>query len=83
LKKGEPEGLQPIGRTTRETAGIEAEMPRLGPDINEEIVQPIAGMEGIVFSLSKGCYPGQEVVARRITTVPSNAGWWISDRGNR
>ena len=42
-------------------------MPRLGPDINERIVPPEANLEGIAFSLSKGCYPGQEVVARRDT----------------
>ena len=67
LKTGEPEGLKPIGRITRETARIEAGLPRLGPDINDRIVPPEANLEGIAFSLSKGCYPGQEVVARMDT----------------
>jgi aminomethyltransferase len=67
LKTGEPEGLKPVGRTTRETARIEAGLPRLGPDINDRIVPPEANLEGIAFSLSKGCYPGQEVVARMDT----------------
>ena len=67
LKTGEPVGLKPIGKATRETARIEAGLPRLGPDINERIVPPEANLEGIAFSLSKGCYPGQEVVARMDT----------------
>jgi folate-binding protein YgfZ len=67
LKKGEPAGLKPIGKATLETARIEAGLSRLGPDINERIVPPEANLEGIAFSLSKGCYPGQEVVARMDT----------------
>jgi len=67
LKIGGPLGLQPIGKATLETARIEAGLPRLGPDINDRIVPPEANLEGIAFSLSKGCYPGQEVVARMDT----------------
>jgi len=67
LKTGEPVGLKPIGKATLETARIEAGLPRLGPDINDRIVPPEANLEGIAFSLSKGCYPGQEVVARMDT----------------
>ena len=67
LKTGEPKILKPIGKATLETARIEAGLPRLGPDINDQIVPPEANLEGIAFSLSKGCYPGQEVVARMDT----------------
>jgi len=67
LKIGEPVGLKPIGKATLETARIEAGLPRLGPDINDRIVPPEANLEGIAFSLTKGCYPGQEVVARMDT----------------
>jgi len=67
LKTGDPLGLKPIGKATLETVRIEAGLPRLGPDINERIVPPEANLEGIAFSLSKGCYPGQEVVARMDT----------------
>ncbi|MDH5430072.1 MAG: aminomethyl transferase family protein, partial [Nitrospirota bacterium] len=63
LKIGEPEGLKPLGKSTRETIRIEAGLSRLGPDINDRVVPPEANLEGIAFSLSKGCYPGQEVVA--------------------
>ncbi len=67
MKAGEPEGIKPIGRATLETTRIEAGFTRLGPDINDRIVPPEANLEGIAFSLSKGCYPGQEVVARMDT----------------
>ena len=67
LKTGDPLGLKPIGKATLETVRIEAGLPRLGPDINERIVPPEANLEGIALSLSKGCYPGQEVVARMET----------------
>lgn len=67
LKIGKEAGLHPVGRETLETARIERGLPRLGPDLNEKIVPPEANLEGIAFSLSKGCYPGQEVVARMDT----------------
>ena len=57
LKTGGPEGIKPIGKSTRETARIEAGLPRLGPDINDRIVPPEANLEGIAFSLSKGVLP--------------------------
>ncbi|MCA9464005.1 MAG: aminomethyltransferase family protein [Nitrospira sp.] len=56
-----------LGHRTLETLRIEAGLARLGPDVNEQIVPPEANMEGKTFSLSKGCYPGQEVVARMDT----------------
>ena len=46
---------------------MEAGLPQAGPDLNEEVVPPEANLEGKAFSLSKGCYPGQEVVARMDT----------------
>ncbi len=67
LQEGKPLGLRPVGHTALETARIEAGLPRLGPELNDRIVPPEANLEGIAFSLSKGCYPGQEVVARMDT----------------
>lgn len=64
---GQPLGLKPFGTQTREVLRLEAGLPRAGSDLNEEIVPPEANLEGIAFSLSKGCYPGQEVVARMDT----------------
>jgi glycine cleavage system T protein len=60
-------GITPIGYHARETLRLEAGIPKAGPDLNEEIVPPEANLEEKAFSLSKGCYPGQEVVARMDT----------------
>jgi aminomethyltransferase len=64
---GRPMGLKPFGIEAREMLRVEAGLPKAGPDLNEEIVPPEANLEGKAFSLSKGCYPGQEVVARMDT----------------
>jgi aminomethyltransferase len=64
---GQAHGLRPFGNQAREALRMEAGLPQAGPDLNEEIVPPEANLEGKAFSLSKGCYPGQEVVARMDT----------------
>lgn len=64
---GQAVGLRAFGTEARESLRIEAGIPKLGPDLNERIVPPEANLEGKAFSLSKGCYPGQEVVARMDT----------------
>lgn len=67
LAAGAPFGITAVGAQARELLRIEAGFPKAGPDLNEEIVPPEANLEGKAFSLSKGCYPGQEVVARMDT----------------
>lgn len=67
MEAGAPHGIKPVGSQAREALRIEAGIPTAGPDLNEEIVPPEANLEGKAFSLSKGCYPGQEVVARMDT----------------
>lgn len=67
MEAGAAFGIKPVGTQAREALRIEAGIPKAGPDLNEEIVPPEAGLEGKAFSLSKGCYPGQEVVARMDT----------------
>ena len=64
---GQPLGLRAIGSAALESLRIEAGIPKTGPDLNEGIVPPEANLEGKAFSLTKGCYPGQEVVARMDT----------------
>ena len=64
---GESMGLKPFGAQALETLRMEAGIPKAGPDLNENIVPPEANLEGKAFSLTKGCYPGQEVVARMDT----------------
>src|SRR5262249_36990097 len=51
----------------KEALRMEAGLPKAGADLNEEIVPPEANLEEKAFSLTKGCYPGQEVVARMDT----------------
>ena len=60
-------GLKPFGTQALEILRVEAGIPKMGQDLNEDIVPPEANLEGKSFSLSKGCYPGQEVVARMDT----------------
>ncbi|HLZ34730.1 MAG TPA: aminomethyltransferase family protein [Nitrospira sp.] len=67
MEAGAAHGIKPLGSQAREALRIEAGIPKAGPDLNEEIVPPEANLEGKAFSLSKGCYPGQEVVARMDT----------------
>lgn len=67
LQAGAKFGIKVIGSQAREALRMEAGLPKAGPDLNEEIVPPEANLEGKAFSLSKGCYPGQEVVARMDT----------------
>src|SRR3982751_1979175 len=64
---GRPLGLKPFGTEAREMLRLEAGLPQVGTELTEEIVPPEANLEGKAFSLSKGCYPGQEVVARMDT----------------
>ena len=67
LEAGAPYGITLFGSQAREALRIEAGIPKAGPELNEEIVPPEANLEGKAFSLTKGCYPGQEVVARMDT----------------
>ena len=67
LQAGAKFGIRAIGTQVREALRMEAGLPKAGSDLNEEIVPPEANLEGKAFSLYKGCYPGQEVVARMDT----------------
>ena len=67
METGAPNGIKPVGSQAREALRLEAGIPKAGTELNEEIVPPEANLEGKAFSLTKGCYPGQEVVARMDT----------------
>jgi len=43
---------------------IEARVPRWGRELDERVLPAEAGLEATHISFSKGCYPGQEPVAR-------------------
>ena len=67
MEAGAKFGIKAIGNQAREALRMEAGIPKAGPELNEEIVPPEANLEEKAFSLTKGCYPGQEVVARMDT----------------
>ncbi|MDF0673455.1 MAG: aminomethyltransferase family protein [Nitrospira sp.] len=67
MQVGDKYGMRAFGTHTREALRLEAGLPKAGADLNEEIVPPEANLEEKAFSLNKGCYPGQEVVARMDT----------------
>jgi glycine cleavage system T protein len=67
METGAAIGIKAVGSQAREALRMEAGIPKAGSELNEEIVPPEANLEGKAFSLTKGCYPGQEVVARMNT----------------
>src|ERR687893_1453618 len=57
-------GAIPVSPDAYETARIKAGIPRFGPDITFENFPAEAGILERAVSFEKGCYPGQETVAR-------------------
>jgi folate-binding protein YgfZ len=57
-------GGGPCGWQTLEVARIEDGTPRFGADMDDTNLPPEAGIEASAISYSKGCYIGQEVIAR-------------------
>jgi folate-binding protein YgfZ len=57
-------GAVPVSPGAYETARIKAGIPRFGPDITSENFPAEAGLLERAVSFEKGCYPGQETVAR-------------------
>jgi folate-binding protein YgfZ len=55
--------VRPIGREAFDLLRIEAGVPRFGVDMSEETLALEVAPEGAI-SFTKGCYTGQEVVAR-------------------
>jgi tRNA-modifying protein YgfZ len=44
---------------------IESRIPRLGHEIDDKVLPAEAGLEKTHISFTKGCYPGQEPIARQ------------------
>ena len=57
-------GAVPAGPQVYETARVSAGIPRFGADITPENFPAEAGLLERAVSFEKGCYPGQETVAR-------------------
>jgi folate-binding protein YgfZ len=54
-----------VGEEELERWRIEAGVPRWGREIDEKILPAEAGLDETHISFSKGCYPGQEPIARQ------------------
>lgn len=64
LEVGKLYGIKPVGAGAYEILRIEAGIPRYGIDMDENVMLPETGLETVAASETKGCYPGQEVVAK-------------------
>jgi folate-binding protein YgfZ len=58
-----PEGDE-VSEEEAERARIEAGIPRWGNELDETILPAEAGLDETHISFTKGCYPGQEPIAR-------------------
>jgi len=61
---GQNFGLAEVGAEAREILRVETGLPVYGQDMNEKHILPETGLEHSSVSYSKGCYIGQEVIAR-------------------
>jgi tRNA-modifying protein YgfZ len=64
LDAAAPASAGPIGDDELEALRIRALTPRLGVDVDDRVLPAEAGLDERAISFGKGCYPGQEPVAR-------------------
>jgi len=64
LSDGAEWDIRPLAQDALEIARIEAGVPRYGTELNDNILPVEAGLQNEGISYSKGCFPGQEVIAR-------------------
>lgn len=57
-------GVEEASDEAVQTLRIEAGFPRWGAELTTDTIPLDAGLEGIAISFTKGCYPGQEIIAR-------------------
>lgn len=60
----EAAGAEAASAEAFESRRVEAGTPWLGRELDESVLPAEAGLDGIAVALDKGCYTGQEVVAR-------------------
>jgi folate-binding protein YgfZ len=63
LLDGHAEGV-PVGDDELERLRIQAGTPRMGREIDDRVLPAEAGLTERAVSFTKGCYPGQEPIAR-------------------
>ncbi|HUK55343.1 MAG TPA: aminomethyltransferase family protein [Nitrospiria bacterium] len=64
MQAGGPHGLRPVGLDALDSLRIEAGIPRYGIDMDDSNFPMEAGLEKRAISYTKGCYIGQETIAR-------------------
>src|SRR6266508_2102935 len=64
LDQDPPEGLPSLSDEDLERLRVEAGTPRFGNEIDERVLPAEAGLVDRAVSLTKGCFPGQEPIAR-------------------
>ncbi len=57
-------GAVPVSEAAADTVRIESGRPRYGVDLDETVIPQEAGLNARAVSFTKGCYVGQETVAR-------------------
>jgi folate-binding protein YgfZ len=90
-----PPGVTVCGAAAYEARRIEAGLPVMGRELDQGTIPEEAGVVGLSVSFSKGCYTGQELVARidsrggnvarrlrgltAAGPVPAGAGVWVEE----
>jgi folate-binding protein YgfZ len=64
LEAGSSLTIAPVGQAALEIIRIENGRPRYGAEMDETVIPVETGLADTVISYTKGCYPGQEVIAR-------------------
>jgi folate-binding protein YgfZ len=57
-------GAEPVGEASAEVVRVESGRPRFGVDLDDATIPQEAGLNDRAVSFTKGCYVGQETVAR-------------------
>jgi folate-binding protein YgfZ len=57
-------GAEPVSAEAAEVARVESGRPRYGLDLDDSVIPQEAGLNERAVSFTKGCYVGQETVAR-------------------
>ena len=66
-RQGRPWEVRPVGWEALNAARIEAGEPWFGVDLDDTTLLSETGLETVLASQAKGCYVGQEIVARMQT----------------
>ena len=64
LDEPPPAGARPAAEDELELLRIRARSPRWGRELDERVLPAEAGLDERAISFTKGCYPGQEPIAR-------------------